>query len=165
VRKYLAATVLAAAAAATAACSGTTAGTETIKGTSTNVRSGVIPLTASGLVSTTGSFNADAPGNAGTLRFRDGDLRVYHSNGSVKPFGSAASCTGGETVTGSWHAVSGSTGTWKGAAGSGKFTVYFEGRFRPPDGRKCTLAYMNANSTVPVSGIEKFTATGSITIK
>ena len=155
-----------------AACSSTTTGTETITGTTTNItaQTPTIPLSASGVFKDTGSItltNNNAKCATDGLKFSKGTLRVYHcSTGNPNGTGSysTTTCKFTQLNTGTFQAVSGSTGDLKGYTGKGTFKVTFTGVFAKKNGACPSEAVVNSNNSPnPTSGSITFSATGTLT--
>jgi hypothetical protein len=140
-------------------------GTQTIVGHTTNVTAKGLPVTASGVVtSTSGSLPLNGPNNSGksVIKFNNGTLDVTHSKGDNHGQGRVtfdkASCSFTDVITGTYM-VTGGSGSYAGATGSGTYKVAYEGKFAETMGQ-CVIS-QNSN---PVSGAQTFIATGPLTV-
>jgi hypothetical protein len=160
---YLTAPALLAAAIGLAACSSSptvTTGTLTIAGTTTNVNASSLPVTTSGVVSTTGSVPLNTSSDHIVLKFKDGDLDVTHSAGTMPPpVVNTAKCSASQVNAGTYK-VTGGTGSFDGATGHGDFKISFSGVFAKTNG-VCKIT----QSSTPISGSMTFDASGPLTLK
>jgi hypothetical protein len=151
--------VLVAALGLAACSSGTTTGTQTISGSSTNLSSSTLPVTATGVVSTTGSLPLDTSSLSIVIKFAAGDLDLTHSKGTMPPpVVNTANCSASQVETGT-YTVTGGTGKFSGATGHGDFKISFAGVF-PKTSGACTIT----QSSTPVSGTMAFRASGPLTV-
>lgn len=145
-----------------AACgSRTTSGARTFADHTTNLSpSATVPITGSVVVtSTSGTLPSSSKG---VLHMNNGTVDVTHSKGSNNGQGStkinAAKCSVVNVVTGTYE-ITGGTGSYKGATGSGIYKVTFDGTFAMTAG-KCMIT----QNSSPASGLEVFYASGPLTV-
>jgi hypothetical protein len=154
------------ASAAVAACSSSpssTTGSEVLSGTSTEVASNTIPLTAHGVSADHGSITLAGNGSHGVIKLAKGNVDVEHSSGNAgSPSVDKANCTATDVTAGTYE-VTGGTGAYKGATGSGHFTVTFTESAMTHG--KCDPSALSSPSFQPASGRATFQATGHWTLK
>ncbi len=143
-----------------AACgSSSTTGTQSFSGSTTNLNASTLPLRASGVVNSTGSLALNnSSATKGTIKTAAGDLYVTHNNPNPPPSLNTSACTATQATKGTYK-VTGGTGSFSGATGSGDYTLVFSGKF-PLTGGKCVIT----QNSSPVSGTETFHATGPLTV-
>ena len=107
------------------AVNGTEVITGSVRGKAAAVSAPVIRLTLTGPVDTTSSITLTG-GSKGVLRTPAGSLYVTHSKGKTTRHVSARTCVAGFGNTGTVR-VTGGTGKFAGASGSGVFGVTFSG--------------------------------------
>jgi hypothetical protein len=129
-----------------------------LNGSTTNVTSSAIPITAHGVSDTHGSVKTSGSDSKGTLHLADGTLDVDHTAGSGPTHVNKAACSATSVMNGTYK-VTGGTGKYKGATGHGDFAITFAGNFS--HNGKCNLS---ANAS-PSSGKLSFHATGTWTVK
>jgi hypothetical protein len=155
-----------------AACSSspsTTSGTETahgsISGASALSNSAKFHLTWTGPVNTTGQFSTGgAPpkeGQSHTFKTAAGNLNVKVSAKPVnKQSSNSATCKIAFATTVP-YTVTGGTGKFEGATGSGKVVVSFNGTLPKKNDGKCNMS----QQAQPVSGAATATLSGPLTVK
>jgi hypothetical protein len=136
----------------------------TFSGQTTSIANApVVPLTAAGLFTDTGSITLGGQGNGNaTLKFSHGNLTVYHysANPNGTQTGNPTTCAFSGTSSGTFKVVSG-TGSYAGTTGSGTFKVTFTGM-----GPKLSSGACNqSQSAAPTSMLTVFRATGTLTLK
>jgi hypothetical protein len=87
--------------------------------------SGIVPISAYGAFRDHGWINLNGP-NAGetTLTFKHGNLRVYHNAGTTKMYLNKRTCQATDKIV-SEYWVTGGTGRYRGAEGSGTAHIVF----------------------------------------
>jgi hypothetical protein len=149
---------------ALAACgSSTTSGTQVFAGSTTNVsQNAKVPITGSGVVTSTSGTLPGGSGSKAVLKFNNGTVDVTHSKGNNGGNGTvsmdSAKCTLTDVVTGT-YTVTGGTGSYSGATGHGTYKITFLGRYALTGG-KCSPT----PSANPISGLEVFHASGPLTV-
>ena len=108
------------------AVNGTEVITGSVRGKAAAVSAPVIRLKMTGPVDTTSSIKLTNGGSKGVLRTPAGSLYVTHSKGKTTQHVSARTCVAGFGNTGTVR-VTGGTGKFAGASGSGVFGVTFSG--------------------------------------
>jgi hypothetical protein len=152
----------------------TTTGTETFtSGTVTNTKilesnSPNLPLTWAGVVATTSTENlggsGPTKGQEHTFKTGKGNLvvEVTANPTNTNKFVDAKTCLAREVSTIPFTVIGGkSTGSWKGASGSGVVNVTFQGNSELKG--KCSLAN-NAEPTTLAGAYILFTGTGRMTV-
>jgi hypothetical protein len=133
-----------------------------IVGSTTNVNTSTIPLTASGLFSAHGSItlgNGGPKAGTGKLVFSNGNLNVYHTAGKVLQAMNLKTCAFAQ-VNEVTYTITGGTGPYAGARGSGAATVAFFGVGPKLKNGQCN----QSNSALPLWGYSTFTAAGPVTL-
>jgi hypothetical protein len=108
---------------------GKNTGTETLYGLATGkaamANAPAIPLTATGVVASTGHITLGGPSSGkGVLVFKKGNMNVVHTNAKSKSTFVKMNCTFTEAIPGTYK-VTGGTGSFAGATGHGTYTVTF----------------------------------------
>jgi hypothetical protein len=154
---------LAGCAAAAGKSAGPTAGTETFRGSTTNLtdidsEADMLTVTATGLVADHGSISLAGNATSSVIRLSGGTLKVTHAQGkSHQGISKACAVTFWNKGT---YKVLGGTGRYAHASGHGTATITFTGSVPKKKDGTCDTA------TDDVTGArETFTATGPLTLR
>lgn len=158
---------VAAAGLALAACSsspGSTTGSEVLSGSTTSIASDAVPITAHGVSDDHGSLALGSSNSSkGTVKLAGGNVDVTHSAGTTgSPRVDKATCSASSVTSGTYK-VTGGTGKYKGARGTGHYAITFDESAMKSG--KCDLSALSNPNAVPSGGKLSFHATGQWTVK